>query len=974
MAETEPRRAKAGASKKRAVLFLALSAAAAGLGVYLFLPSLWRLLALKYLRDLELEYVDLAVDGVSPFYARASMLALKHGPFNLYAKGIEAEFSPLELFRENRLRAVSVDNLALTVNLAELKSWQRAAAAREERERAVPALPLEIQEAGIKEGLLDIQAGEQKRQIHFTAAMENEAGAWDISLLCREGASRLLVFGPVNPASGGAALQVDGIAADPLSWLKLLEKHSLAQVPRSVKLKADRVDFEGMALWEQGSLQKWGGLAEIKSFRGSFPGGFFDFPKIVLGGNGAPGKRPAMNLAFNADVVRWHGFNIEQFTGIINRDEQGWARGEMPDTILRYGDWAKARFSLAFDYDARQGWAEGRGQAEASFKELEISGHPLDPFTVKAEGNARETSVAVERLSLPSFPYAELKDLRGLLKNIISETPAFNAAATLMLNLPGLKEGETALWPADCRFALEKQRAGYSAEVSLRNEDQQLACKIGDYKLNTRAEGQASLTFDGKNIGQVIECRTGNFWLERNRNRLVVPKGELYFAAGPVPVAEIKALFEKDTLHPGDLLSYADKFILRLALDGGHAALGEDCSVKNFRFTAGTPASPGKAGHWLETAFTAENFQCRGHEAGDLKIEAEVDRQQMRTEASGLYSLSAIPFRINQTVDWSGVDVTARGGIKAGPHFLVSATLFGPFLPEYAGMAATGEAALEARTSCDSLGLNSQGLPDLSHADAQVRLNLRNCDLVSPELNFQAYGINTRLEFLSLRHPRTKGTQKIHAGEVHSGDFHNENITVEFEQLGPRKFVLKHFETAWCGGMILAAGPVEFDPAEPDFTVELLASGIEVEKVLAMFSRQPFEAGGKMDGAFTLHYDENGMRPLQGRLRLQTGTQGYLSFREAAWFIDALKQRAPESAEKIGYVGEALKEMLLKKLTITLHDPARPDVNTFIRIEGKTLTPNIEAEDIVLNIPIQIDYRKQLNWGPLKELYKLMGK
>ena len=148
--------------------------------------------------------------------------------------------------------------------------------------------------------------------------------------------------------------------------------------------------------------------------------------------------------------------------------------------------------------------------------------------------------------------------------------------------------------------------------------------------------------------------------------------------------------------------------------------------------------------------------------------------------------------------------------------------------------------------------------------------------LNNPVRHVSMEGIAADLEFTDLLRLRSR-PGRIRARELRSGDFllSDLDLTIAFE--GADLLRVTQAEMTAFGGR-LSVNAFKFLPAQQEIEAVIVASGLDIEQLLAATRDVPARASGRVDGRLPFRLDNSGVRLLQGWLQLRPGEQASLRF------------------------------------------------------------------------------------------------
>jgi hypothetical protein len=171
----------------------------------------------------------------------------------------------------------------------------------------------------------------------------------------------------------------------------------------------------------------------------------------------------------------------------------------------------------------------------------------------------------------------------------------------------------------------------------------------------------------------------------------------------------------------------------------------------------------------------------------------------------------------------------------------------------------------------------------------------------------------------------------------------------------------------------LSTEPFAVDLAKTDYAVTILADGIEIADVLALFPDSPVKASGEMDGRVPVRFDDTGLHFGQGWAGLKRDQTTSVLFNSAGLLTSRISPKNPAYAtlQKIETGRARLK---VEEFHVDLHPADAPgDRSARLRIVGRPEEPGTDLGALTLEININGPLEDLMNWGLKTEISASTG-
>ncbi len=227
--------------------------------------------------------------------------------------------------------------------------------------------------------------------------------------------------------------------------------------------------------------------------------------------------------------------------------------------------------------------------------------------------------------------------------------------------------------------------------------------------------------------------------------------------------------------------------------------------------------------------------------------------------------------------------------------------------------------------------------------------------------NRRADGVSLPLGFVfSAGEFRTGSPARLEFDTLSVGDWTAGPGRVQFTFHLPESVRVESARINWAGG-VLSADPFAFRPAQPEFTVTLDASGVELGQLLAMVPDLSGRGEGILDGRLRLRAAPERLQIETGLLRLR-GDNGRLRLPNRSWFSAGMSP-GNIAHDQVTTVERALENLLLKQFRLDFLAEEEPGVPLRITLEGQPLDQTIRVPSINLTINVHGPVRELANWA-----------
>jgi hypothetical protein len=251
-------------------------------------------------------------------------------------------------------------------------------------------------------------------------------------------------------------------------------------------------------------------------------------------------------------------------------------------------------------------------------------------------------------------------------------------------------------------------------------------------------------------------------------------------------------------------------------------------------------------------------------------------------------------------------------------------------------------------------------------------LCLRDGSLRNPAKGVSAEGIVADLVFPNLPKLISAPHQIISVGKAQIGAVNLQHGEVDLQIASEQLMTVNAASVEAFGGR-LSTEPFAVDLAKTDYAVTILADGIEIADVLALFPDSPVKASGKMDGRVPVRFDDTGLHFGQGWAGLKRDQTTSVLFNSAGLLTSRISPKNPAYAtlQKIETGRARLK---VEEFHVDLHPADAPEGRSAqLRIVGRPEDPGTDLGALTLEININGPLEDLLNWGLKTEISASTG-
>lgn len=251
-------------------------------------------------------------------------------------------------------------------------------------------------------------------------------------------------------------------------------------------------------------------------------------------------------------------------------------------------------------------------------------------------------------------------------------------------------------------------------------------------------------------------------------------------------------------------------------------------------------------------------------------------------------------------------------------------------------------------------------------------LRLRDGALRNQAKGVSAEGIMADLVFPNLPKLISAPHQIMNLGKAQIGAVTLQRGEVDLEIASEELMTVNAASVEAFGGR-LSTEPFAVDLAKIDYAVTILADGVEIADVLALFPDSPVKASGEMDGRVPVRFDDTGLHFGQGWAGLKRGQTTSVLFNSAGLLTSRISPKNPAYAtlQKIETGRARLK---VEEFHVDLHPADAPgDRSARLRIVGRPEEPGTDLGALTLEININGPLEDLMNWGLKTEISASAG-
>lgn len=246
-------------------------------------------------------------------------------------------------------------------------------------------------------------------------------------------------------------------------------------------------------------------------------------------------------------------------------------------------------------------------------------------------------------------------------------------------------------------------------------------------------------------------------------------------------------------------------------------------------------------------------------------------------------------------------------------------------------------------------------------------LRLRDGSLRNPAKGVSAEGIVADLVFPNLPKLISAPHQIMSVGKAQIGAVTLQHGEVDLQIASEQLMTVNAASVEAFGGR-LSTESFAVDLAKTDYAVTILANGVEIADVLALFPDLPVKASGEMDGRVPVRFDDTGLHFGQGWAGLEKDQATSVLFNSAGLLTSRISPKNPAYAtlQKIETGRARLK---VEEFHVDLHPADAPgDRSARLRIVGRPEEPGTDLGALTLEININGPLEDLMNWGLKTEI------
>jgi hypothetical protein len=362
--------------------------------------------------------------------------------------------------------------------------------------------------------------------------------------------------------------------------------------------------------------------------------------------------------------------------------------------------------------------------------------------------------------------------------------------------------------------------------------------------------------------------------------------------------------------------------------------------------------------------------------------EGSVRNEAKKASAAGItvdLSLTALPaagqshFRAEAALAAPGIAANARGEFdpaqESGEFALQEVRIelkpWSDFLMALAPAAAGFE--LDGVVTGDA-----HGRMEKAALTGTATLHLRDGSVRNQEKGVSAEGIVGDLVFPNLPKLVSAPNQILRVSKAQVGTVSLQEGSVVLQIVSEGVVTVTAASVRAFGGR-LSTEPFAVDLAKTDYAVTILADGVEIADVLALFPDSPVKASGEMDGRIPVRFDDTGLHFGQGWAGLKSHQATSVLFNSAGLLTSRISPKNPAYAtlQKIETGRARLK---VEEFHVDLHPADAPgDRSARLRIVGRPEEPGTDLGALTLEININGPLEDLINWGLKTEISASAG-
>ena len=251
-------------------------------------------------------------------------------------------------------------------------------------------------------------------------------------------------------------------------------------------------------------------------------------------------------------------------------------------------------------------------------------------------------------------------------------------------------------------------------------------------------------------------------------------------------------------------------------------------------------------------------------------------------------------------------------------------------------------------------------------------LHLRDGSLRNPGKGISAEGITGELVFPQLPNLVSAPKQMVQMAKAQIGAIALQHGEADLQVTSGELVTVNAASVEAFGGR-LSIEPFGFNPTKAEYAVTVLADGVQIADLLALFPDSPVKAAGEVQGRVPVKYDGTGLHFGQGWAELKPGHPPLVLFNSPGLLTARLSPKNPAYVT-LQRIETGQTHLKVEGLHLDLHPAGAPaDRSAQLRIMGRPDEPGTDLGALTLDININGPLEDLMNWGLQTEISASAG-
>jgi hypothetical protein len=241
-------------------------------------------------------------------------------------------------------------------------------------------------------------------------------------------------------------------------------------------------------------------------------------------------------------------------------------------------------------------------------------------------------------------------------------------------------------------------------------------------------------------------------------------------------------------------------------------------------------------------------------------------------------------------------------------------------------------------------------------------LHLRNGTLHNEQKNVFLDGIETDVAVPDLARMASAPGESLRLVRAGIGTVTLQGGSASYQIVSPAEVRVTGATVGAFGGK-LSLEPFSFNPGTTNYAANVVADGVHIEDVLALFPGAPLKATGVMDGRVPMSYGNAGLQFGQGWIGLKAGQTTLVLFNSAGLLTRSMSPKSPAYAT-VQRIETGKTPLKVEELRVDLHPAAALEGRSAeIHIVGRPQDADTQLGTVTLDVNVNGPLEELINWG-----------